>query len=121
MLTWTQIYTPVMGNLLISALVAAIPVIILLGLLGFAHAKAHVAAMLGLLASLTIAIFVYGMPAQLALAAAGYGACFGLLPIGYIILGAIFTYDITVRTGDFEIVKHSISGISDDRRIQLLL
>jgi lactate permease len=83
--------------------------------------KAHWAAISGLLASLTIAIFVYGMPAQLALASAGYGAAFGLLPIGWIILGAIFVYDITVKTGDFEVVKHSISGISDDRRIQLLL
>ncbi len=121
MITWTQVYTPVMGNLLLSALVAAIPVIILLGLLGFAHARAHVAALLGLLASVTIAIFVYGMPTELVLASAGYGAAFGLLPIGWIILGAIFVYDITVKTGHFETVKHSITGISDDRRIQLLL
>jgi len=121
MLTWTQVYTPVLGNVFISALVAAIPVILLLGLLGFAHVRAHFAAILGLLASLAIAIIVYGMPAQLALASAGYGAAYGLLPIGWIILGAIFLYDITVKTGDFEVVKHSISGISDDRRIQLLL
>ena len=121
MVTWTQIYTPVFGNVLLSALVAAIPVIVLLGLLGFGHVKAHWAAILGLLSSLSIAIVVYGMPAKLALASAGYGAAFGLLPIGWIILGAIFVYDITVKTGDFEVVKHSISGISDDRRIQLLL
>jgi lactate permease len=121
MVTWTQIYTPVFGNVLLSALVAAIPVIVLLGLLGFGHVKAHWAAILGLLSSLSIAILIYGMPAKLALASAGYGAAFGLLPIGWIILGAIFVYDITVKTGDFEVVKHSISGISDDRRIQLLL
>jgi|APFre7841882630_1041343.scaffolds.fasta_scaffold00868_3 lactate permease len=121
MITWTQVYTPVWGNVLLSALVASIPVIVLLGLLGFAHARAHWAAILGLLASLTIAILVYGMPVRLALASAGYGAAFGLLPIGWIILGAIFVYDLTVKTGQFEVVKHTISGISDDRRIQLLL
>ena len=121
MLTWTQVYTPVLGNVFLSALVAAIPVIILLGLLGFAHIKAHWAAILGLVASLSIAIFVYGMPSKLALAAAANGAAYGLLPIGWIILGAIFVYDITVKTGDFEVVKHSIAGIADDRRIQLLL
>jgi lactate permease len=102
-------------------MVAAIPVIILLGLLGFAHIKAHWAAILGLVASLSIAIFVYGMPSKLALAAAANGAAYGLLPIGWIILGAIFVYDIAVKTGDFEVVKHSIAGIADDRRIQLLL
>lgn len=121
MLTWTQVYTPVLGNILLSALVASIPVIVLLGLLGLAHVKAHWAAMLGLFSSLAIAIFVYGMPTKLALAAAANGAAYGLLPIGWIILGAIFVYDITVKTGNFEVVKHSIAGISDDRRIQLLL
>ena len=121
MLTWTQIYTPVFGSVILSALVAAIPVVVLLGVLGFGHVKAHWAAIAGLLTSLAIAILVYGMPVNLALASAGYGAAFGLLPIGWIILGAIFVYDITVKTGDFEVVKHSISGISDDRRIQLLL
>ena len=121
MLTWTQVYTPVLGNVLLSAFVAAIPVIVLLGLLGFAHIRAHWAAILGLVSSLVIAILVYGMPTNLALAAAANGAAYGLLPIGWIILGAIFVYDITVKTGNFEVVKHSIAGIADDRRIQLLL
>jgi lactate permease len=120
-LTWSQVYTPVQGSLLLSALVAALPVIVLLGLLAFAHVRAHWAALLGLATSLAIAIFVYGMPAQLALAAAGNGAAFGLLPIGWIILGAIFVYDITVKSGDFEVVKHTIAGLASDRRIQLLL
>ncbi len=121
MLTWNQVYTPVQGNLLLSALVAALPVIVLLGLLAFAHVRAHWAALLGLAASLSIAIFVYGMPAKLAFAAAGNGAAFGLLPIGWIILGAIFVYDITVASGDFEVMKHTIAGLASDRRIQLLL
>ena len=67
MLTWTQIYTPVAGNLLLSALVAALPVVVLLGLLAFFHVKAHKAALLGLATSLGVAIFVYGMPTKLAL------------------------------------------------------
>ncbi len=121
MLTWTQVYTPVLGNVLLSALVASIPVVVLLVLLGFAHIKAHWAAILGLVASLAIAILVFGMPMKLAFLSAANGAAYGLLPIGYIILGAIFVYDITVKTGDFEVVKHSIANIADDRRIQLLL
>jgi lactate permease len=117
---WTQLYTP-LGNLLISALVASLPVVVLLGLLGFFHAQAHVAALAGLLVSLLIAIFVYGMPSLLALAAAGNGAAFGLFPIGWIVLWAIFLYDITVYTGKFETVKHTIAGLASDRRLQALL
>jgi len=120
MMTWTQSYTP-LGNLLISALVASIPVVVLLGLLAFFHVRAHIAAVIGLAVSLLIAIVVYGMPAKLALAAAGNGAAYGLFPIGWIVLGAIFVYDITVATGKFEIIKQTIAGLADDRRIQALL
>jgi lactate permease len=118
--TWTQTYNP-LDNLLISALVAAIPVVVLLGLLAFFHVRAHLAALAGLAASMLVAIAVYGMPTQLALAAAANGAAFGLFPIGWIVLCAIFLYDITVTTGTFETVKHSIAGLADDRRIQALL
>ena len=121
MLTWTQVYTPVMANVFLSAAVAAIPVVVMLGLLGFGHIKAYWAAILGLASSLIIAVLVYHMPSKLAIAAAANGAAYGLLPIGWIILGAIFVYDLTVKTGDFEVVKHSIAGIADDRRIQVLL
>jgi lactate permease len=117
---WTQIYNP-LNNLLLSALVAAIPVVVLLGLLAFFHARAHMAALAGLVASLAVAIAVYGMPVPLALAAAANGAAFGLFPIGWIVLCAIFLYDITIATGTFEVVKHSIAGLADDRRIQALL
>ena len=120
MIPWTQVYNP-LGNLLLSALVASLPVIVLLGLLAFFHAKAHVAAIAGLATSLLVALFVYGMPASLALAAAANGAAFGLFPIGWIVLCAIFVYDITVETGKFEIVKQTIAGLADDRRIQALL
>ena len=121
MLTWTQIYTPVAGNLLLSALVAALPVVVLLGLLAFFHVKAHKAALLGLATSLGVAIFVYGMPTKLALTSALNGAAYGLFPIGWIVLCAIFVYDLTVKSGDFEVVKHTVAGLADDRRIQALL
>src|SRR5258708_29774730 len=120
-MTWTQVYSPVSGSVLLSALVAALPVVVLLGLLAFAHVRAHWAALLGLATSLAMAIAVYGMPSQLAFAAAANGAAFGLLPIGWIILAAIFLYDITVKSGDFEVLKHTIAGLASDRRIQLLL
>jgi lactate permease len=119
-MTWTQIYNP-LGNIFVSALVAALPVIVLLGLLAFLHVRAHIAALAGLAAALLIAIAVYGMPFQLAFASAANGAMFGLFPIGWIVLAAVFVYDITVKTGQFEIVKQSIAGLSDDRRIQALL
>jgi len=120
MASWSQIYNP-LGNLLVSALVAAIPVIVLLGLLALFHVRAHMAAIWGLLASLVIAIFIYGMPAHLAVASAAYGAAYGLFPIGWIVICAIFLYDITVVTGTFETVKHSIAGLAEDRRVQALL
>ncbi len=117
---WSQIYTP-LGNLLLSALVAALPVVVLLGLLAFWHVRAHLAALAGLGSALLVAIVVYGMPTKLALAAAGNGAAYGLFPIGWIVLSAIFIYDITVMTGKFEIVKETIAGLASDRRVQALL
>ena len=119
--TWTQVYTPVMDNRFLSALVAALPVVVLLGLIAFSHVKAHIAALLGLAAALAVAIFVYQMPWTLAGMAAIHGACYGLLPIGWIVLNAIFIFDLTVCSGDFEVVKHSIAGLASDRRIQALL
>ncbi len=121
MLNWTQIYSPVAGSLALSALVASLPVVVLLGLLAFGHVKAHWAALSGLAASLGVAILVFGMPAQLAGTAALMGAAYGLFPIGWIVLGAIFVYDVTVKTGDFDVVKDTIAGVGSDRRIQVLL
>ena len=120
MTPWTQVYSPVMGNIFLSALVAGIPVYLLLGLLA-KHVKAHYSALLGLLGAILVGIFVYKMPAPLVGMAAVHGALFGLLPIGWIVLNAIFIYDITVKSGDFEVVKHSIAGLAADRRIQALL
>ncbi|MDZ4803151.1 MAG: lactate permease LctP family transporter [Bryobacteraceae bacterium] len=120
-MTWTQNYTPLLDSLVASTLVALIPVIVLLGLLAFFHVRAHVAALAGLAAVLLAAILVYHMPVRMALTAAGYGALYGLLPIGWIVLNVVFLYDITVQTGQFEFVKQSIAGLSADRRIQVLL
>ncbi|HZS47676.1 MAG TPA: L-lactate permease [Blastocatellia bacterium] len=117
---WSQNYFP-LHSLLLSALVAALPVIVLLGMLGIFHIKAHIAALAGLASSLIIAIAVFGMPVKLASIAAAYGAAYGLLPIGWIVLNAIFVYDITLITGKFEVVKSTIAGIASDRRIQALL
>ena len=117
---WTQDYTP-LGNLFLSALVAALPVVVLLGALAFFHVKAHIAALLGLVLALAHRDRRVRDAGQMAGASALYGAAFGLLPIGWIVLNAIFVYDITVKTGQFEVVKDTIAGLAGDRRIQVLL
>jgi lactate permease len=117
---WHQVYTP-LGSLGLSALVASLPVVILLGLLGVWHVRAHVSAIAGLAAAMAIAILVHGMPVNLAVAAMGYGVAYGLFPIGWIVLCAIFIYDITVKMGKFEVIRHTIAGIAEDQRIQALL
>jgi len=119
--SFTQHYTPVADSVILSALVAALPIVVLLGLLGLLRVKAHIAALAGLAASLLVAIVVFGMPVKTAAAAATNGAAFGLFPIGWIVLCAIFVYDITVKTGKFEEVRRTIAGLAVDRRIQLLL
>src|SRR5215472_3847127 len=120
-MTWTQTYMPVAGSLLLSALVASLPVVVLLGLLALGRVRAHWAAVAGLTASLAVAVFVFGMPPLLAGAAALNGAAYGLFPIGWIVLNAIFVYDIAVKSGGFEVVKDTIAGVASDRRIQALL
>jgi lactate permease len=119
-MSWTQSYWP-MGTVWLSALVAAVPVVVLLALLGIFHVRAHLAAAAGLAASVLIAVLIFRMPVRLAGAAAGYGAMYGLFPIGWIVLCAIFVYDITIATGRFEVLKRSIASIADDRRVQVLL
>jgi lactate permease len=117
---WSQVYNP-LQSILLSALVAVIPVAVLLGALGFFHLKAHIAALLGLAASLAIAIFEFGMPIQMSIMSALYGAAYGLLPIGWIILNVIFLYQLTLQKGHFQVLQNSIAGVTEDRRLQLLL
>lgn len=117
---WSQNYTP-LGGVGLSALVAAIPVVVLLGSLGVLRIRAHLAALSALIAALLVAVLVYRMPAALALAAGGYGAAFGLFPVGWLILNAIFIYQLSVETGQFAVLQQQITGLSGDRRIQALM
>ena len=119
-MVWSQVYDP-FNSMVLSTLVAAIPVVVMLGCLAFLHIKAHWAAILGLIAALMVAIFGYGMPAQMAGMAAFNGALFGLLPIGWIVLNIIFLYRLTEESGSFKILQDSIARITPDRRLQLLL
>lgn len=116
---WSQTYDP-FGSMLLSAAVALIPVVVLLASIGFFEVRAHLAALLGLAAALLVAVLAYGMPAPMAGMAAAYGAAFGFLPIGWIILNVIFLYRLASEKGEFEILQRSIGSISDDRRLQLL-
>jgi len=116
---WSQGYDPT-GHWWLSTLVAAAPVVVLLGALAL-HMKAHYAALLGLVAALVIAIFGFHMPARMAGATAVLGAGYGLFPIGWIVLNVIFMYQLTVESGRFNVLQLSLTGITQDRRLQLLL
>ena len=117
---WSQVYDP-FNNVLLSTLAAAIPVVVMLAALAFFHIKAHIAALMGLVSALVVAVWGFTMPADAAVASALYGACYGLFPIGWIILNVIFLYQLTDRKGQFKVLRESIAGISGDRRLQLLL
>ncbi len=119
-MVWQQIYDP-LGSMFLSTLVASIPVVVMLVGLGFLHLKAHVAAGAGLLAAILIAVFAYGMPAEMAGKAALLGGLTGLVPIGWIVLNIIFLHQLTEQNGSFKILQDSIAGITADRRLQLLL
>ncbi|MBL9172331.1 MAG: L-lactate permease [Verrucomicrobiales bacterium] len=119
-MTWSHDYAP-LGSLMLSAAVATLPVVTLLGLLAFWHVRAQIAALAGLVVAVALALTVYHMPPRLAAAAVAYGAAFGLFPIGWIILNAMFIYNLSVRTGQFAVLQRQVAGVSRDRRIQALL
>ncbi|MBS0510928.1 MAG: L-lactate permease [Proteobacteria bacterium] len=119
-MVWQQVYNP-FGNMALSTLTAAVPVVVMLVGLGFLHLKAHIAAAAGLLAALLIAVFGFGMPAEMAGKAAFLGGLTGLLPIGWIVLNIIFLHQLTEKNGSFKVLQDSIAGITEDRRLQLLL
>ena len=117
---WSQMYDP-FNNVWLSTMAAAIPVVVMLAALAFFHIKAHIAALMGLVAALVVAIWGFTMPANIAVSSALYGAAYGLFPIGWIILNVIFLYQLTDRKGQFTVLRESIAGITGDRRLQLLL
>lgn len=119
-MVWQQVYNP-FGNMIVSTALAAIPVVVMLVCLGLLHVKAHYAAGLGLLSAVVIAVFAFGMPADMAGKAAFLGGVTGLLPIGWIVLNIIFLQQLTEQNGSFKILQDSIAGITEDRRLQLLL
>jgi lactate permease len=118
--TWTQVYDP-FGHWWLSTLVAAIPILLLLTLLAGFKVRPHLCAIAGAAAAVIIAIVAFGMPPRLAVMSFLYGAAFGFLKIIWIVIAAVFLYDISVETGQFEVMKLSIAAITPDRRLQVLL
>ena len=117
---WNQVYNP-FNNATLSTIAAAIPVVTLLILIASGKVKAHLAAIIALILANLIAIFVFTMPAGMSIRATLLGVVAGFFPIGWIVLNVIFLYQITVATGKFELLKRAVGGVTEDRRLQLLL
>jgi lactate permease len=117
---WNQIYNP-LGNAALSTIAAAIPVVTLLVLIASGKVKAHIAAIIAVILTNLIAIFIFTMPAGMSIRASLLGIVAGFFPIGWIVLNVIFLYQLTVATGQFELLKRAVGGVTEDRRLQLLL
>src|SRR5256885_13635966 len=117
---WTQVYDP-LGHWWLSTLVAALPILVLFGLLAGLKIKPHWCASAGALTAIRVAVVFFRMPLSLSATSLVYGASFGLLKIAWIVLAAVYLYDISVETGQFEIMKESVATITPDRRLQVLL
>jgi lactate permease len=117
---WNQVYNP-LGSAALSTVAAAIPVVTLLVLIASGKVKAHIAAIIAVILTNLIAIFIFTMPAGMSIRASLLGIVAGFFPIGWIVLNVIFLYQITVATGQFELLKRAVGGVTEDRRLQLLL
>jgi lactate permease len=120
MQTWTQIYDP-LNSPVLSTLVAALPVVVLLGSIAALKIRIHYAALVGLAVAVAIAVAIYRMPIAAAAATTGYGAAYGLFPIGWIILNLIFLYQLTVSKGLFEVLRTHLATLAPDPRVQVIL
>ena len=120
MQTWPQIYNP-LGNLWLSAFVAAIPIIFFFVALAVLRLKGYLAGTITVALALLVAIFCYHMPVPMALASVANGFLYGLWPIAWIIITAVFLYKVTVKTGQFEIIRASVVTLTEDQRLQMLL
>ena len=119
-MVWTQVYDP-LHSWLLSTLVAALPILVLFGLLAGLKLPPHWCAIAAAATAVLVAVTVFGMPLPLAGMSFLYGVAFGLLKIAWIVLAAVYLYDVAVHTGQFEIMKESVAGITPDRRLQVLL
>ncbi len=119
-MTWTQVYDP-LHSWILSTLVAALPILVLFGMLAGLRVKPHWCAIGGAATAVLVAVAIFGMPVQLAGMSFLYGVAFGVVKIAWIVLAAVYLYDISVHTGQFEIMKESVAGITPDRRLQVLL
>src|SRR5216683_581185 len=117
---WTQVYDP-LGHWWLSTLIATLPILVLFGLLAGLKVRPHWCAIAGAVTAAAVAIIFFKMPLILAAMSFGYGVAFGVLKIAWIVLAAVYLYDISVETGQFEIMKESVAGVTADRRLQVLL
>src|SRR5262249_1292313 len=117
---WTEVYAPIGGSLGLSAIAAAVPIVVLFIMLGALRKPAWVAASVALLSAFIVAVAVYGMPVNLALISTAYGGAYGLFPIAWIVFASILLYRLAVDTGKFEVIKDSVGGLTDDRRLQAM-
>src|SRR5699024_8532280 len=117
---WNQVYNP-FNNTVLSTIAAAVPVVTLLVLIASGKVKAHIAAIIALIAANLVAIFAFTMPANMSIRASVLGVVAGFFPIGWIVLNVIYLYRVTVATGRFQLLQRAIGGVTEDRRLQLLL
>jgi len=121
MQTWQQVYAPIGGSLGVSAFVALIPIIFFFLALAVFKMKGHLAATITLALSMIISVIAFGMPTGMVLSTAAYGFLTGLWPIAWIIVASVFLYKLTVKSGQFGIIRNSIITITEDQRIQVIL